>query len=54
VVLVAGRVAPDADTSAFAEVVSLAELAGSADASRADPGRWLRGAGRALAERFGA
>nr|WP_153744897.1 glycerate kinase [Microbacterium sp. SYP-A9085] len=49
VALVAGRVASDADTSAFAEVISLADLAGSADASRADPGRWLRAAGRTLA-----
>ncbi len=51
VALVAGRVAPDADTSAFVAVVALAELAGSAEASFADPAPWLRAAGRYLASR---
>lgn len=47
--LVAGRIAPDADTSGFAASVSLTDLAGDAAASLADPARWLREAGRALA-----
>lgn len=47
--LVAGRVAPDADTSAFARALSLTELAGSPAAAMADPSRWLRAAGAALA-----
>ena len=51
VVLVAGRIAPDADTTAFASSVSLTDLAGSAAASLADPGRWLRAAGAALSRR---
>ena len=49
VALVAGRISPDADTSAFAESVSLTELAGSGAAAIADPARWLREAGAALA-----
>lgn len=49
VALVAGRITADADTSAFAHAVSLTELAGSADAALADPARWLRAAGAALA-----
>lgn len=49
VALVAGRIAPDADTSAFAASVSLTELAGSRAAAIADPARWLREAGAALA-----
>lgn len=51
VMLVAGRITPDADTSAFAASVSLTDLAGSAEASLADPARWLRAAGAALAAR---
>ena len=49
VALVAGRISPDADTSAFAESVSLTQLAGSGAAAIADPARWLREAGAALA-----
>lgn len=49
--LVAGRIDPDADTSAFAWTVSLTDLAGSPEASIADPARWLREAGRRLAAR---
>ncbi|WP_243076442.1 glycerate kinase [Microbacterium sp. SS28] len=49
VALAAGRIAPDADTSAFAASASLTELAGSSAAALADPGRWLRAAGAALA-----
>ncbi|WP_314504571.1 glycerate kinase [uncultured Microbacterium sp.] len=49
VVLVAGRIAPDADTSAFAAVVSLSHLAGGEDAARSAPERWLREAGAVLA-----
>lgn len=49
--LVAGRVGADADTSAFVSATSLAELAGSAAASMADPARWLREAGLRLARR---
>lgn len=47
--LVAGRVDPAADVSAFASVVSLTELAGGSEASLAEPGRWLRVAGAAIA-----
>jgi glycerate kinase len=49
VALVGGRISPDADTSAFAASVSLTELAGSGAAAMADPARWLREAGAALA-----
>lgn len=54
VALVAGRIAEDADVSAFAASLSLAELAGSADAAMSDPARWLRAAGEELARRFSA
>ncbi|WP_405374076.1 MULTISPECIES: glycerate kinase [unclassified Microbacterium] len=47
-VLVAGRIAPDADASGFADAVSLTDLAGSAAASMAAPAQWLREAGRRL------
>ncbi|WP_353114166.1 glycerate kinase [Microbacterium sp.] len=47
--LVAGRIAPDADPSLFRIAMSLTELAGSAEASLADPARWLRDAGARLA-----
>jgi len=47
--LVAGRLAADADTSAFVAAVSLTELAGSADAAMADAARWLHEAGAAMA-----
>jgi len=50
--LVAGRIAPDADTTAFAASVSLTELAGGSEAALSDPVRWLQTAGRALAARF--
>lgn len=46
--LVAGRIAADADVSAFTAARSLTDLAGSAEASLADPARWLRAAGTAL------
>ncbi|GAB3603632.1 glycerate kinase [Microbacterium aureliae] len=49
VALVAGRIAADADTSAFTASVSLTEIAGSADAAVADAARWLREAGERLA-----
>jgi len=44
VALVAGRIAADADTSAFSRAVSLTELAGSAEAAIAEPERWLTAA----------
>lgn len=47
--VVAGRVAVRPEHAA---VVSLTELAGSEDAAIDDPGRWLRSAGRWLAEEF--
>lgn len=50
--LVAGRIAPDADTSGFRAAVSLTELAGSSEAAVADPARWLTVAGAALARAF--
>lgn len=49
VLLVAGRIAPGADTSAFAASASLTDLAGSPAAAMADPARWLHAAGAALA-----
>ncbi|GAA1465866.1 glycerate kinase [Microbacterium thalassium] len=52
VALVAGRIAGDADVSGFAASASLTELAGSPEAAMADPARWLREAGAALARRF--
>lgn len=45
----AGRITADADTALFAASVSLTELAGSAASALAEPGRWLRAAGAALA-----
>jgi len=53
VALVAGRIAPDADTSAFSATIALIDLAGSSAAALADPARWLHAAGRSLAERLG-
>lgn len=47
--LVAGRITTDADTAGFASAVSLTALAGSADASLADPARWLAAAGAHIA-----
>ncbi len=47
--LVAGRIALDADTSSFGAAVSLTDLAGSPLAAMAHPARWLRAAGAALA-----
>lgn len=47
--LAAGRIADDADTSLFAEAVSLTALAGSPTAALTDPARWLQVAGAALA-----
>lgn len=52
VALVAGRIAPDADVSPFAASLSLSDLAGTAEAALIEPERWLRAAGRTLAERF--
>lgn len=52
VALVAGRIAADAETAQFVASVTLSELAGSADASLADPLPWLRAAGARLAEGF--
>lgn len=50
--LVAGRIGTDADVSAFAHALSLTALAGSPEASMADPAAWLREAGRRLASAF--
>lgn len=47
--LAAGRITADADTSLFAASASLTDLGGSADAALAEPARWLRAAGAALA-----
>ena len=52
VVLVAGRIAADADTSGFAATVSLTDLAGSAEAAMTAPERWLAEAGSELARRL--
>lgn len=51
--IVAGRIDADADTTGFAQAVSLTELAGGAAASLSDPVRWLREAGRSLARSWG-
>ncbi|OCG74557.1 glycerate kinase [Microbacterium sediminis] len=48
VALVAGRIAPGADMSAFARVVSLTDLAGSAEAALTEPERWIEAAGAML------
>lgn len=53
VALIAGRITPDADTSAFASSVSLTDLAGSPAGAMADPTRWLREAGARLARELG-
>ena len=52
VVLVAGRIAADADTSGFAATVSLSDLAGSGEAAMADAPRWLAEAGSVVARGF--
>jgi glycerate kinase len=52
VVLVAGRIAADADTDRFAASVSLTELAGSSESALAEPRRALREAGAELARRL--
>ncbi|WP_194396602.1 glycerate kinase [Microbacterium atlanticum] len=49
VMLVAGRIAADADVSGFAATASLTDLSGSATAAMADARRWLEEAGAALA-----
>ena len=54
VALAAGRISPDADTSAFAASASLSDLAGSSAAAMADSRTWLREAGAALARAIGA
>ncbi|HWI30444.1 MAG TPA: glycerate kinase [Microbacterium sp.] len=53
VALVAGRIAADADTSAFAASLSLTDLAGSPEAAMADPATWLWEAGRRFARELG-
>lgn len=53
VALVAGRIAPDASTAAFAATVSLTDLAGSPAAAMQEPARWLRAAGAALVRDLG-
>lgn len=47
--LAAGRITPDADTALFAATASLTDLAGSSEAARTEPVRWLRVAGADLA-----
>ena len=47
--LAAGRITPDADTTMFVASASLTDLAGSPAAALAEPARWLREAGAALA-----
>ncbi|WP_333783462.1 glycerate kinase [Microbacterium sp. ET2] len=49
VMLVAGRISADADTSGFVATASLTNIAGSSAAAMKDPARWLREAGRRLA-----
>lgn len=45
----AGRITADADATLFAASASLTDLAGSAESALAEPARWLREAGAALA-----
>ena len=52
VALVAGRIVPGAPVGGVAATVALTELAGSAEASLADPAHWLRAAGAAFARAF--
>lgn len=52
IMLAAGRIGADADTSAFADIASLTELAGSPAAAITEPGRWLRAAGGHLARSY--
>lgn len=52
VMLVAGRIAADAEVSGFAATASLTALAGSSDAAMAAPAHWLTEAGAALARRL--
>lgn len=47
--VIAGRIADDADVSGFAASVSLTDLTGSGAAALAEPARWLRAAGAAVA-----
>ncbi|MEV4776030.1 glycerate kinase [Microbacterium sp. LWH12-1.2] len=47
--LAAGRITSDADTTLFVASASLTDLAGSPAAALAEPARWLREAGAALA-----
>lgn len=54
VVLAAGRITPDADTSLFSASVSLTELAGSSHAALAEPAVWLQRAGAQLAHQVSA
>ena len=51
--LAAGRIAADADVSAFRATCSLVELAGSPEAAIAGAGRWLEEAGSRLALSYG-
>ncbi|MFD5226303.1 glycerate kinase [Microbacterium sp. NPDC058342] len=51
--VVAGRITEDADRTLFAACLSLTELAGSSASALADPARWLRAAGAALARELG-
>lgn len=53
VALAAGRIARGADISAFVATASLTDLAGSSAAALAEPKRWLRVAGAALARAAG-
>jgi glycerate kinase len=49
IALVAGRISPDADTTAFAASASLTALAGGSASAMSDPATWLRAAGAELA-----
>ncbi|WP_139415691.1 glycerate kinase [Agromyces laixinhei] len=53
IALAAGRIAANADLSAFAAAVSLIDISGSLDAARTEPARWLREAGAVLARSCG-
>jgi glycerate kinase len=51
VALAAGRIGTDASTAGFAHALSLADLAGSAEAAMSEPSHWLSVAGAEIARR---
>lgn len=52
VALIAGRIDPTVDASAFCSAISLTELAGSTELALAEPAQWLEAAGGLLAQQW--